>query len=325
MSRRLVVLTLLMSLTLICASSIMHLTNVGMGSANWPEAYGQIGSHEASMEAGKSDTAVAAIVSPALADRVHRVVANILELLIIAVLISAFRNRKSSPLPHPLRLPVAAFVLSLVLAFLGAWFGSPLRYPWIMMSNVIGGTLLFAIFWKLTLNLYRGQVTAGSASLGDRAVIGLLLLAMVIVLGAWTDAYYAALACKGLAGCQGQSGSIVDLWRGLFQLGMLEVDAAGKVVTDPAIAVAVHMAHRLAAIVAIVYLAWLGVTACRLDVKIRRTGLVLLVMLLIQASLGISAVLASMPLATVVLHNLFSALLVACVMTLTHQGGYNRL
>jgi len=324
MSRRLVVLTLLMSLALICASSIMHLTNVGMGSAGWPEVYGQIGSHASSMEAGKADTAVAAIVSPAVADRVHRVVANILELLIIAVLISAFRHRRSSPLPHPLRLPVAAFVLSLVLAFLGAWFGSPLRYPWIMMSNVIGGILLFATFWRLTLDLYRYK-GAGSTHLGGRAAIGLLLLAIAIVLGAWTDAYYAALACKSLVGCQGQSASIVDLWRGLFQLGMLEVDAAGRVLTDPEITAAVHMAHRLAAFVAIAYLAWLGIAACGLDTQSRRIGLVLLAMLLVQAALGISSVLAGMPLATVVSHNLFSALLVACVMALAHPGSYHRL
>ena len=319
MNRRLVVLTLLTSLVLICASSVMHLSNVGMGSAEWPDVYGHIGSHESSMQAGKADTAVAAIVSPAVADRVHRVVANILELLIIAVLISAFRHRKGSALSHPLRLPVAAFVLSLVLAFLGAWFGSPLRYPWIMMSNVIGGTMLFAIFWWLMLDLYRGQ--GGSEKLGGRAAIGLLLLAVAIVLGTWTDAYYAALACKSLAGCQGQTGSIVDLWRGLFQLGMLEVDSAGRVVTDPAIAVSVHLAHRLAAVVAIVYLAWLGIEASRSNVH-RRIALVLLGLLLVQAALGISSVLAGMPLATVVLHNLFSALLVAALLTMIHPGGY---
>ena len=324
MSRRLVVLTLLMSLALIGASSIMHLSNVGMGGANWPDSYGHIGQHGESMQAGKADTAVAAIVSPALADRVHRIVANILELLIIAVVISAFRNRKSSTLSHPLRLPLLALIVSLVLAFLGAWFGSPLRYPWIMMSNVVGGILLFAIYWRLTLDLYRaGSAVGESKNIAGKSKVGLGLLVAAILLGAWTDAYYAALACTGLPGCQGQAGSIVDLWRGLFQLGILEVDLAGRVVTDRAIAVAVHMTHRLVAVAAILYLAWLAMTASRLGLWYRRTGLVLLGLLLVQTGLGVSSVLAGMPLPTVALHNLFSALLVAAVITLAHKSGYD--
>lgn len=322
MSRGLVLLALLMSLMLIGASSIMHLSNVGMGSPDWPDAYGYIGAHNSSMEAGKSDTAVAAITSATLVDRVHRIVANILELLIIVVVISAFRNRRTSNLAHPLLMPLAALVVSLVLAFLGAWYGSPLRYPWIMISNVTGGIILFSIFWWLTLDLFAGP--AGVERIRGRAVTGLFLLAGAIFLGAWTDAYYAALACKTLPDCQGQWGSLGDLGRGLFQLGTLDVDGTGRVVTDQAIAEAVHMAHRLVAFIAVAYLFWLGVYACKLDARLRRVGLALLGMLLIQTGLGVASVLTSMPLSTVVLHNLFSALLVAIVITLLHPGGYHQ-
>ena len=321
MSRRLVVLTMLMCLALICASSIMHLSNVGMGSPDWPGIYGYIGSHGPSMEAGKSDTAVAAITSSTLVDRAHRIVANVLELLIVAVLISAFRHRKKSQLRHPLRLPMAALVVSLILAFLGAWYGSPLRYPWIMMANVLSGLTLFSIFWWLTLDLYAGAAGAGG-SIRGKAMAGLLLLVMAIVLGAWTDAYYAALACKTLPDCHGEWGSISELWRGLQQLGMLDVDAAGRVITDQSIAATVHMAHRLVALVAAAYLAWLAISACRLNARLRRAGLVLLGLLLIQTGLGISSVLAGMLLSTVVLHSLFSALLMASVIALIHPVSY---
>ncbi|MDQ6958291.1 MAG: COX15/CtaA family protein, partial [Mariprofundaceae bacterium] len=155
MNPRLIVATLVMCMVLIHASSIMHLTNAGMGSPDWPDSYGLItGGATTGMEAGKTHTAVSAITPSATIDRVHRVVANILQLLIIAVVFSAFLKRKSSDLRQPLLVPILALVLSLFLAFLGAWYGSPLRYPWIMIINLTGGIALLSLFWWLTLDIY---------------------------------------------------------------------------------------------------------------------------------------------------------------------------
>jgi len=325
MNPRLIVATLVMCMVLIHASSIMHLTNAGMGSPDWPGSYGLIaGGATTGMEVGKTHTAVFAITPSATIDRVHRVVANILQLLIIAVVFSAFLKRKSSDLRQPLLVPILALVLSLFLAFLGAWYGSPLRYPWIMIINLTGGITLLALFWWLTLDIYAkpASPTETAHHLKRWAMAGLIIVAIQITLGAWTDAYYAALACTGLPGCTGANWSGSYLLRGFGFLGSLDVDTSGKVIIDHAVAASIHMMHRIMALVTILYTGWLAWQAMMLGGKPRLMGMMILVVLAAQLGLGLAMIQLSMPIIFVVAHTVTAALLVLSILTLIHQQTY---
>jgi len=326
MSPRLVIATLVMCMVLIHASAVMHLANVGMGSPGWPDSYGFIAENGAAvvMQAGKAHTAVSAISPSATADRVHRAVANILQLLIVAVVFSAFMKRKSSSLRRPLLVPVMALLLSLCLAFLGAWYGSPLRYPWIMIINLTGGIGLLALFWWLTLDIYARQssISKQAQRLRPWAIAGLIIVAIQIIMGGWTDAYYAALACTGLPGCSGAVWSWSDLLRGFGFLGTLNVDAAGRVMTDHSIAASIHMAHRIMALITALYVGWLAWRAILAGGKSRQTGMTLGVVLVVQMGLGLAMVKFSMPVIFVVAHNVTAALLVLSILGLIHQKTY---
>jgi len=319
---RLIVATLVMCLILIYASSIMHLMNVGMGSPDWPDSYGLIaeGGTTAGMEAAKTHAVVSAMVPSSTVDRVHRAVANILQLLIIAVVFSTFLKRKSSSSRRPLLVPILALILSLILAFLGARYGSPLRYPWIMIINLTGGITLLALFWWLTLDIYAKPafVTEQSHRLGLWAVAGLMIVAIQITMGAWTDAYYAALACTGLPGCPGSDWSGSDLLRGFGFLGSLGVDVSGKVMIDHSVAASIHMMHRIMALLTALYLAWLGWRAIILGGKPRLMGMTMLVILAIQLGLGLAMIQFSMPIIFVVAHTATAALLILSILTLIH-------
>jgi len=326
MNPRLIVATLIMCMVLIHASAIMHLMNAGMGSPDWPASYGLIveGGATAGMEAGKAHTAVSAMTPTATADRVHRAVANILQLLIIAVVFSAFLKRKRSHLRQPLLVPVLALVLSLFLAFLGAWYGSPLRYPWIMIINLTGGIALLSLFWWLTLDIYASKpapTTEQARRLKPWAVTGLIIVTIQITMGAWTDAYYAALACTGLPGCTGVDWSGSALLRGFGFLGSLNVDASGKVMTDHAVAASIHMTHRILALITALYIGWLAWQAIILGGKSRLMGMTILVVLVIQLGLGLAMVQFSMPIIFVVAHTVTAALLVLSILGLVHQRG----
>ncbi|MDT8376513.1 MAG: COX15/CtaA family protein [Mariprofundaceae bacterium] len=317
MSSRLVVTTLVMCIALIFASSYMHLTNTGMGS---PDSYGRIAA-SSGMQAGEASTAKHAILPHGIAERVHRGVANVLQILIIAVAFIAFRKRKEPGSPS-LFVPMAALALSLLLAFLGAWFGSPLRYPWIVMTNLVGGFTLLALFWWLTLDLYEasGGEQRRRGKIRPLAISALLVLIMVIVLGAWTDAYYAALACQTLPDCQGQWLPGLKLWEGLSMPGTLDVDAHGRVIIDQAVAADIHMAHRIGALAAFVVIFWLAIRSWNTGSVFRLPGGLLLLLLLIQTASGIAVVAAGLPVAVVVGHNLLSALLVINILTLIHRS-----
>ena len=63
---------------------------------------------------------------------------------------------------------------------------------------------------------------------------------------------------------------------------------------------------------------WLAVRAFRLDDGLRSTGISLLVFLLIQAGLGMAAVLTGLPLLLVTAHNAVAELLFLAVVNLIH-------
>jgi len=325
MNPRLIVATLVMCMVLIHASSIMHLTNAGMGNPDWPDSYGLIVERGATtgMEAGKAHTAVSAITPSATVDRIHRAVANILQLLIIAVVFSAFLKRKGSSLRRPLIVPMLALVLSLLLAFLGAWYGSPLRYPWIMIINLTGGITLLALFWWLTLDIYARPAAATEQihRLRPWAVTGLIIVTVQIIMGAWTDAYYAALACTGFPGCPGADWSVSGLLQGFGFLGSLDVDASGRVITDHAVAASIHMTHRIMALPTALYVGWLAWQAITLGGELRLTGMVILAVLAVQLGLGLAMIQFSMPIIFVVAHTVTAALLVLSILSLIHQKG----
>jgi len=317
MSPALVVATLVMCMALIFASSFMHLTNTGVGN---PDAYGYIAPNSV-LEAGEAITAKHAILPPGIADRVHRVFANVLQILIIAVAFISFLKRKASA-PPPLFVPMAALTLSLILAFLGAWFGSPLRYPWIMMTNLTGGFALLALFWWLLLDIYpvpEGQ-SRRAGGMRTLAIMSLLVLIMVIVLGAWTDAYYAALACSTLPDCHGQWLPGLKLWEGLSMLSVLDVDVNGKVVIDQTVAADIHMAHRIGALAAFVMIFWLAIRSWLAGSRFRPLGVLLLLLLLVQTVSGIVAVTVGLSVMIIVGHNLLSAMLVINILTLIHRS-----
>jgi len=325
MNPRLIIATLIMCMALIHASAIMHLSNAGMGSPDWPASYGLIGDGGAAtgMEAGRAHTAVSAITPSGTADRIHRAVANILQLLIIAVVFSVFLKRKHSGRHRqsPL-IPMLALILSLFLAFLGAWYGSPLRYPWIMMINLTGGIGLLALFWWLTLDIYARSaplLSDAGRRLKPWAITGLLIVTIQITLGAWTDAYYAALACTGLPGCGGVNWSGSDFLRGFGFPGSLDVDASGKVITDHAIAASIHMMHRIMALITALYTGWLAWRAILLGGRPRLTGIIMFVILAAQMTLGLAMIQFSMPVIFVVAHTVSAALLVLVILSLIHQ------
>jgi len=314
--RFVVLLALATCLALIIISSLMHIGNVGIGSADWPTSYGLIGEHGTAL--GTSASAPSAILPASITDRAHRAIASFLQLFIIAVFVMALRQRKSSELS--LSVPLLALGLSLFLAFLGMWFGSPLRYPVVVILNLTGGIGLLAMFWWLTLDIYtarKGEVRS-TPGIKNLAVAALLVLTVEILLGAWTDAYYAAIACTTFPDCQGQWLPGLNLWAGLSMLGTLNVDAYGKVIIDQAVAADIHMAHRVGALVAFVVIAWLAARAWVAGARI--AGAFLLLLLLIQTTLGMATVMGNLTLMVVVCHSILSALLVVGTLTLIHQS-----
>jgi len=150
---------------------------------------------------------------------------------------------------------------------------------------------------------------------------GLLLVVMQIALGAWTAANYAAVACTDLPTCQGQwwpegmdfrHGFDVTQHVGPNYLGG-QLTADGRV--------AIHLTHRVGAMVVLVYFAALLTLMWRrrgetgLDNAIRLVAAVLSAQIL----LGLANVLFNIPLSIAVAHNAMGAGLLLSVIHLIWQ------
>ena len=157
-------------------------------------------------------------------------------------------------------------------------------------------------------------VTLPQRRLRIPVLIGLVVLVGQIILGGWVSTNYAALACPDFPTCMGQVWPEQDyregfkLWRGIG------VDYEGGLLDQPA-RMAIHMAHRLGAVVVLGVFGWLLWLLFRTP-RMVRPGAVLATLLITQITLGLLNVLLGLPLAVAVAHNGVAALLLGAMVYL---------
>ncbi len=215
------------------------------------------------------------------------------------------------------RLATTLFMVIVFQAVLGMWTVIWLVKPIIVMSHLLGGLLTFSLLVWLAWRTTPGSalVVAEAPRLRRLLWIGLGLLVVQIALGGWTSANYAALACgTDFPTCLGQWWPEQDyaeafvLWRGIG------VDYEGGVLDGPA-RVAIQMTHRLFALLVAGHLLVVGLRMVRTPGLVF-WGVVLLVLLTAQVGLGISNIVAGLPLWVATAHNAGAALLLFTVVGL---------
>ena len=139
---------------------------------------------------------------------------------------------------------------------------------------------------------------------------------MQIVLGGWTSSNYAAVACPDLPTCQGSLWPHADfahafvLWHG-------PINYEGGVLDNPA-RVAIHLTHRLGALVATITLTLAAVFVLRQRglVAVQARAWAVLGALALQLFIGMSMVLKSFPLWLATAHTAGAALLLLATLAL---------
>ena len=215
------------------------------------------------------------------------------------------------------RLSTALLMVIIFQAVLGMWTVIWLVKPVIVMAHLLGGLLTFSLLvwlaWKTTPS--SALVVAEAPKLRRLLWIGLGLLVVQIALGGWTSANYAALACgTDYPTCLGQWWPEQDYREGFVLWRGIGVDYEGGVLDGPA-RVAIQMTHRLFALLVTGHLLFLGIRMLRTPGLVF-WGSVLLVLLCAQVTLGISNIVAGLPLWVAVAHNAGAALLLFTVVGL---------
>jgi cytochrome c oxidase assembly protein subunit 15 len=314
--------TAVLTLAVVMLGAYVRLSDAGLGCPDWPGCYGRL-------TVPSQEEAVAAAnaafphrpVEPAKAwkEMAHRYLASGLGLAILALAAIAWRGRSRLPVA----LPTMLVALVLLQGLLGMWTVTLLVKPAVVTAHLAGGLATLALLWWLALRTSRvwvGPLSPRLARLRPWAWLGLGLLSAQILLGGWTSTNYAALACTEFPTCYGglwwpptDFGEAFVLWRGLgvdYEFGLLESAAR----------TAIHLTHRIGALLVLAYLGVLAVQVFRRGESPRHRvlGLALGAALSVQIGLGIANVVGHLPLPVAVAHNGGAALLLLALVSLLH-------
>ena len=302
----LVFLGLILTFAAVILSAYLRLESIGLGCEEWPDCFGEMPVVQAR-----------GVVPSTTAGAIHRFAATLLGLIVIAITVMALRGRR--PVGIGLTAPLSLFGLTLFLSILGYNTPAP-QLPAVTLGNLVGGMAMLALLWWMGQRSVEKVSDEGAVknTLRPWALLGLLILALQIALGALTSANLAGPSCGvTLLACDGDWGSISNLIQGFDPYRRLGVDDQGWVITD-SVQKMLHMAHRLGALVSFLYLAGLALKALSLGQRYRNTSITIIVFLLIQLGLGLSAVLTGLPLLLVTAHNVIAAMLLLAVVNLNH-------
>ena len=352
--RKLIGWTAFLCFALIMIGAWVRLTDAGLGCPDWPGCYGKLTPAQAEAHIAQAISEQGGEHGPvsmgkAWREMIHRYIATGLGFLIIGIVVLAWKLREA--LGQSPWLATATLGVVIMQGLFGKWTVTLLLKPAIVTGHLIGGLLTFSLLFWLWLRT-REAIEALESKSGSRnkhgletklanpptkvptqgllrlARLGLALVACQIALGGWTSTNYAALACPDFPKCQESWLPKLNFSDAFHVVRELGKTAQGDMIDLPALT-AIHLSHRVGAVLVLVTLTWLCMACFRSGFATREAGW-LLSMLAIQWLLGISNVVFDLPLWVAVGHTGGAVVLLALSLLLNfrlqatgfaHRGG----
>ncbi len=311
-------LILFLTLDLIVVGAFTRLTDSGLGCPDWPGCYGELSPFGAHAEISAAQAALPTgpvTVGKAWVEMLHRYLAMAVGALILVAAAMSWRAR--AQLPHSPWWATATLVWVLVQGAFGKYTVTLKLYPAVVTLHLLGAMVLLALLVLQHESFRARPLLQARPRLAPAWVAGALVVVVVqIALGGWVSTNYAVLACQGFPACNGQWWPQMDAAHGFTLLRHLGQTGQGGALPFDAL-VAIHMVHRLFAVVVVLALVALGVALRRsADASARRYGLALAGLLLWQLASGLSNVVLGWPIAAALAHSAGAAGLVAVLTSL---------
>lgn len=304
------VLGLILAFTVIILGAYTRITDAGLGCPDWPGCYGQLIAPSTEDAIAKANAAytIPVEIGKARTEMTHRYFAESLGLVIVLFAALAFYKRRTLPLP--IWLGPLLVLLVLAQGALGMWTVTLRLLPLVVMGHLLGGFCTLGLLWLCWLHLAFPALTIAPVpqSIKRLSIITLGFVLLQIALGGWTSANYAALICPDFPLCQGQWWPEVNFSRAINILGGLGLENPLSFMDTPS-RTAIHMMHRMGAMVVLLLGSFLSYTLWQQKRILRYFGIGLMLLLLLQVGLGISNILFYLPVPVAVGHNFVAALL----------------
>jgi cytochrome c oxidase assembly protein subunit 15 len=305
--------TLFLTFDLIVFGSFTRLTDSGLGCPDWPGCYGSVSPFGASNEILAAQTAAPSgpvTFTKAWIEMIHRYLAMSVGVLILVMAVTSWLGRRDgSRLPHSPWWPTVTLVWVVIQGLFGKYTVTLKLYPAVVTVHLLGGMLLLALL-TVQHETWRGRLLRLDRPVLWGAVIVTALLWVQIALGGWVSTNYAVLACGGFPQCNGQWWPSMDFSEGFTLLRELGRSAGGGFLSMEAL-LAIHMAHRLMALVLFVAMGVLAWALWRAsDPALRRVAQVLIALAAWQFFSGLSNVVLGWPLAAALAHSAGAAAMV---------------
>jgi len=329
--RRLAVAGVLLCFVVVVLGAYVRLTAAGLGCPDWPGCYGHLSPSGAAHDAAQAGFASRPLEpGKAWREMVHRYAAGTLALVIAAIAALAVSARRQRVVRVGFALTLLATVI--VQAILGMLTVTWQLKPLVVTLHLLTGMTTLGMLWWLALSLPSGPWGASSLGGAGRslrggaayianahhlALLALAALALQIALGGWTSSNYAAIACPDLPTCQGRWWPQSDFRDAFVLWRAAKVDYEGGLLA-PAARIAIHLTHRLGALLAAAALVLAAVFTLRQRglSGARLRAWAVLGALALQLVLGVSMVVRGFPLWLATAHTAGAALLLLAVLAL---------
>ena len=306
--KKLATTSLLLVIVLVSVSAYLRLDNSGIGCADWPECYGLIGTQdtiEPTVGSTYERLAVEAQEPLSWATPVHRLVASILGLAVLAMALLSLRLKRDRLISFSM------LGLTVFLAWLGIYSGG-LHSPGVVMGNLAGGFTLLGLLGWMT---FRGAKPHANAPRTTKTwtITALVWLVVQIGLGGLTSANFAASACQTLPDCHG-SYLPGDQWSKAFDISRShEIGPTGLAIGGSERA-DIQKLHRIGALIALATILMAGISAFR--ARLGWPAMLVIVLVVAEFSVGIAAIVTKLPITVATAHNWLAAMLLLALLRL---------
>jgi cytochrome c oxidase assembly protein subunit 15 len=196
--------------------------------------------------------------------------------------------------------------LTVFLAWLGI-YSEGLHSPAVVMGNLGGGFAMLGLFGWLVFD-DKAAAAGSSRYLRVWITAAIIVLGLQILLGGLTSANFAASACPTLPLCHGEWLPGADLLQALDLSRSLQINDQGLVIGGEERA-AIHMLHRIFALLTVATVLVVGYQAIRAGTALRSIGVFVCLVVVVEMLIGITVIQSNIAISVAVSHNWLAGLL----------------